>query len=307
MTSKRYKRERDARRYADMLPTNHTRFAMNTGQYQQSARVSMYEKLIEMLAVSRFKWTGLPEGIPERFIELTLFERGLVVFFIDKSLHRYMATWANYSGSINTYLEPTRFTPQGNNYWYKTLDSKECVPIWDNQLRAPMLDVMFIYAQRLALLDRALDISLENMSVPLIIACTEEQRLTVENMFRQREEGIPVILTTDGTEIMNDVRVFPNNSQSNLDKILQAKAQIWNECVKFLGIENANNEKKERLITDEVQAGSETTDVFRLSFLKSRQQACDTINSLFGTTIGVDWSNVVTGGMFDVTGGNDNE
>lgn len=83
----------------------------NYGDLQQTTRVRMYQRLIEMLAISRFKWINLPKGIDERFIEMTLFERGLVIFFPDKKKHRWMATQATYNGKINNYYNPTKFRP----------------------------------------------------------------------------------------------------------------------------------------------------------------------------------------------------
>ena len=103
------------------------------------------------------------------------------------------------------------------------------------------------------------------------------------------------------------VQNIPNSGEYIADKLLNAKAQVWNEAISFLGISNSNTEKKERLISDEVEAGAEKTDVFRLAFLKTRQQACDQINNMFGADgilVGVDWSDNTSDGTI---GGNDGD
>ena len=272
----------------------------NYGDLQQTTRVRMYQRLIEMLAISRFKWINLPKGMDERFIEMTLFERGLVIFFPDKIKHRWMATQATYNGKINNYYNPTKFRPVAVNYTYKEMGSRECVPIWDNQLRSPMIDIMVTYAERLALVDRALDVNLDNQSVPLIIQCDEKQKQTMENVMQQRGQGLPVIYITGNNAILDVFKQFPNTSQYLIDKLLHDKATIWNECVKFLGIENNNSEKKERVVVDEVKSGESATNVFRLSFLKSRQQAVDQINSLWPELeLGISWGDDSSSGILD--------
>ena len=286
--------------YKRMMSNDWRNVQYNYGDATQSIRVQMYQRLIEMLAISRFRWINLPKGIDERFVELTLFERGMVLFFPDKHKNRWMTTQANYNGRINNYYNPTRFQPVAVNYNYHAMGSKECVPIWDNDLRSPMLDIMVMYAERLAMVDRALDVNLDNQSVPLIVQCDERQKLSIENMMEQRGQGYPVIYVTGNNAIMDIFKQFPNTSPYLVDKLLHDKATIWNECVKFLGIENNNSEKKERVVVDEVKSGESATNVFRLSYLKARQQAVDQINDLWPfLDMGVSWGDDGSSGIMD--------
>ncbi len=255
-----------------------------------------YFHMLEQLAVSRFTWRGLPNGIDQRFIELQLFENSSMplIFFEDKIRLRYMVTQTSNQGWQNLYYNPTKFTPYGVGYSYHELSAKECVPIWDNMLRYNMWDIMYLYATRLARVDRAIDVNLETSVMPMMIVTSEGQKLTVENMLKQKNEGMPFIVSYND---IDPTQVFQSINTANeyvVDKLLNAKAQIWNEAISLLGIDNSNTEKKERLITDEVEAGSEKTNVFRLGFLKARQQACDQINEMFGgrgILVGVDWAN----------------
>ena len=49
----------------------------------------------------------------------------------------------------------------------------------------------------------------------------------------------------------------------------------------FLGIDNANTDKKERLITDEVESNNELIYFYLNCFYKTRKKACDEINKKF--------------------------
>lgn len=264
----------------------------------QATRETMYLKIIKMLAISRFHWTNLPVGIDERFVELTLFERGSLLFFLDERIGRFLVSQMNYAGNVNLYFNPTKFTPVGNNYSHPEMDSSQAVPVWDNFLRTTMVDVMRMYAKRLALMDRALDINIDNLSVPIILSCTEQQKNTVQSMLRMREDGMPIILTYSDLDMSDKMNVFANNTPYLVDKILHDKSSIWNECVRYLGIESSGTDKKERMVTDEAKAGSGSMNVFRLNYLQSRQQACDTINQLWPELkVGIEWADVTTGGI----------
>lgn len=49
----------------------------------------------------------------------------------------------------------------------------------------------------------------------------------------------------------------------------------------FCGIDNANTDKKERLITDEVESNNELISYYLNCFYKTRKEACELINEKF--------------------------
>ena len=58
-----------------------------------------------------------------------------------------------------------------------------------------------------------------------------------------------------------------------------------------IGIPNANTDKKERLITDEVNANNVETRNLPELWLESLQKGCKEANAMFGINISVDWRN----------------
>lgn len=68
------------------------------------------------------------------------------------------------------------------------------------------------------------------------------------------------------------------------DKVMEYKKEIWNEALSFLGVNNIDISKKERLITDEAGANNELVNLNLQSYLAPRQRACKQFNEKFGLT-----------------------
>lgn len=263
----------------------------------------MYYHLLTELALNRFTWKGLPSTVDERWLEINLYERGIALFFCDERVGKFLCTQCSYQGRLNLYNNPTRYQPIGVNYHYKELHYKpygeggECVPIWDNRMRITFKDVMAVYAHRLATIDRAFDVNAGSMMLPIIVTADPRTRNTVSNILQQREEGQPIILALDNLDPSSLFNVFPNATPYLLDKFMQAKAQVTNEAMSYLGIQSQGLEKRERVIEDEVNAANERTDVFRASFLKARQHACTEINRLYHLSVSVEWADPQSPGI----------
>ena len=57
----------------------------------------------------------------------------------------------------------------------------------------------------------------------------------------------------------------------------------------FLGIDNINQDKKERMVASETLGNLGNVEAQRNVMLNSRRQAVDKINAMFGTNIEVDY------------------
>jgi len=71
------------------------------------------------------------------------------------------------------------------------------------------------------------------------------------------------------------------------DKLADLKHDIWNDALSFLGIDNANTDKRERLVKDEVNANNSFVDFNALYMLQAREIACKEINVMFGCNVSV--------------------
>lgn len=258
--------------------------AKRDGKFWQSAKrnnatyLQYYMRLAE-LSMSMFEWRGLPDSIDPRFLELTLFEDGAAVFFRDEELG-YLALQCAVNGGFNVYRVPLNRRAYAVNGYQKTLNINDSVIIYNNALRTnSMLDVA-AFADRLYNIDRTIDVNVNAQKTPILIKCPESQRLTMENIYQQYDGNQPVIL---GDKALNpgEFAVLKTDAPYMADKLYTLKTQLWNEALTYLGIPNINIQKKERLLTDEVERNQGGTIASRYSRLEARRQACREINRMF--------------------------
>ena len=262
--------------------------AKRDGKFWQSARrnnatyLQYYMHLAE-LAMSMFEWKNLPDTVDARFLELTLFEDGQIVFFKDEELG-YLCLQCAVNGGFNVYRIPTNRRAYAVNGYQKNLTENDSVIIYNNFLRTnSMLDVRN-FAERLYNIDRAIDVNINAQKTPILIKCDEQQRLTMLNTYQQYDGNQPVIFG-DKALNTNAFQVLNTGAPLVADKLYTLKTQLWNECLTYLGISNINVQKKERLITDEVTRNQGGTIASRYSRLEARRQACEHINRMFGLDI----------------------
>jgi hypothetical protein len=62
---------------------------------------------------------------------------------------------------------------------------------------------------------------------------------------------------------------------------------ILNEFFTDIGINNANMDKKERMVSTEIEANDEQVKASEDVLLRSREEACKQINRIFGLNISV--------------------
>ena len=67
---------------------------------------------------------------------------------------------------------------------------------------------------------------------------------------------------------------------------------ILNEFFTDIGVNNANMDKKERMVANEVEANNEQVKASEDVLLKSREEACKQINRIFGLNISVERKNL---------------
>lgn len=247
-----------------------------------------YVNRLTELAISMFEWTGLPESVDSRYIELHLFSNGCMVYFDDEVMGN-LCLDCTYNGRLDVYGYPIlRRAYSSYNGYNRLLKNSNSVIIWNNLLHIPSEADIRAYARRLWMLDRIIDVNANAQKTPILVQGNEKQRLSLVNLYKEYDGNAPVIFG-DSSLNTEGLKSISTGAPYVADRIYELKTQIWNEALTYLGISNINIQKKERLITDEVTRNQGGTVASRYSRLEARRQAVERINDMFGTNIKVNY------------------
>lgn len=248
--------------------------------------IQYYNRLTE-LAMSMFEWKNLPLEINERYLEMCLYSRGYALFFKDDPVG-YIALQCTYGAPLNIYNEPVKRRAFAANGYQAKRDETNSVLIWNNYIHTnSMLDIE-MFAKRLYNFDRTIDVNVNAQKTPILVKCSEKEKLTLTNLYKEYDGGQPVIFAYDSLD-PNALSSINTGAPFVADKIYQLKVQYWNEILTYLGISNINTQKKERMVTDEVTRNQGGVVASRYSRLGMRQKACKEINEMFDLDISVDF------------------
>jgi hypothetical protein len=263
-----------------------------SAELNQKTYLDYYNRLTE-LALNVFEWKNLPPTVDERFLELSLFEFGYCLYFNDDIIGN-LALTCTIGGQLDVYRIPMYRRAYAQNGYNKSCSSKNSVLIFNNFLHTPTSSTIELFARRLYEIERSIDVNVKAQKTPVLVTASEKQRLTMKNLYMQYAGNEPFIfgdkdLEFEGMKALNTQAPFVS------DKLQIIKHQIWNEALTFCGIENSNQDKKERLVSDEVGSNYGNIEAQRNVMLNARRQAVKKINSMFGTNIEVSFrSNLET-------------
>lgn len=240
------------------------------------------------VALTCFKWKNLPNSVDERFLELTLANRGSCLFFKDEELG-FLALPANLSGQLNVYNIPKMRQAFASTGYNKMCDDTDSVIIFNNYLHYSTLSIVEHYAVRLFEMQRTIDVNVKAQKTPKIFKSNEQQRLTLQNIF-MKYEGNEDAIFIDKEFDMNALQVFDTSSPYVADKIRMLMSQTFSNFLNDLGIENITTEKKERINESEAESAKGYIEIGRNIFLDARKQACNEINRMFSLNIDVEFN-----------------
>ena len=243
-------------------------------------------KYYQMLALNRYKWENLPNGIESRYIEQMLFDNGECAMFDHPDLGLCVLRSSSRE-NLNIYGEPTKLSLTGFNE-HRTVMIDECVRIMNNDLALPSLPDIVYYARRMAEIDDIIMQNLRQQRVPYLLATDENNSFSVKTLYDRMYQGEPAIFIDK--EMLKgepeNIMVLPTQAPYLVDKLQIQKQEMERELLTFLGINNTL-EKKERLLVDETNSNNQFIKMASDIGFKQRQHACQQMNEMFGLNVQV--------------------
>lgn len=249
-------------------------------EYLNSETYMYYFDRLCNLALNTIEWTGLPETVNLRWLELIINISGRAIIFED-DVYGFVGLRCANQGPIDIYNEPIkRIGIAASGYTSKIKDSTNSVIIYNNYMRCPTQYSLHMFARRLSELDRTIDVNVKAQKTPVLITCDENERLTMLNAYKKYDGNTPVIF---GSRAMsaNKIEAITTTAEFVSDKLQLLKQQIWNEALSYLGIENVPQIKKSNLAGDEVEKNTAGIMYEKYVRINARKQAADQMNALW--------------------------
>ena len=252
----------------------------------------MYKKQCTSLAENVYKFANLMDSDKVKYLDLSfvnkeLVYKGSIAWFMDEVLGLLALPYINI-GDLDLYGRPIDIQVIGKNGYTRKLKQGEYVIMYDNMSRIPLIFDILQYSERLALIQRTIDINVKQQRVPRFWQVTSENKKSVLDVLDGIDSMNDTIITYDGLDLGNlNLTLAP--APYVTDKLSEEKDKIWNEFLRLIGIANTKFEKKERNISDEVMLSQSGTIASRFTRFNARKEAIDKINKMFDMNIEIEY------------------
>lgn len=256
-------------------------------QMSNFATYNMYLRQLLTLAENVFEFKNLPTYIDISYLNKQLLRNGSIAFFMDEVLGLLALPYVVVNG-LDVYGRPRRIEVLGQNGYRRMLNSDEFVIMYDNNGRYPLYLDICQYAERLALDTRTADINIAQQKTPRVFKTTPEKERSLKDLVNNVDGYENTIITYDNLEI-DETTMILAPAPYVTDKIDLHKQNDYAEFLRLIGISNLSFQKKERNISDEIQAMQGGTIASRFSRFEPRKRAVEEINLKFNQHIEVSY------------------
>lgn len=258
----------------------------STVHCSDNALTAYYQKYLFQEAMSIFDW-NLPKTWAKNFFLYVLYGIGYVCVF-DGGKYGVIPQYCTLSG-YNVFYQPKHALVTNPLFRdsKELLIHKECAIIQLQPDYHGILDAVNYFATMLALCSQSTAVNLINSKVALVF--TAKNKASAEafkKLYDAFSSGEPCVVQdkTLQDDLGNnswDV-ILPNIGQNFIaGDILDTAKKIKNDFNTFFGIPNANTQKKERLISDEVNANNQEVLCKKTLWFEELKRGVDEAKSLF--------------------------
>lgn len=231
-----------------------------------------------LLATSRFKWQSKdvqPKDRLSEFIEMLLYLKGQCALFKDTDGWKVRCCVP--SGGLDEYGQPESFNLTDYNGTHMVTvknDDERFIWIKNNAACIPTIFWIVKYCNRVAKIERTMDLNIDAQKTPFMIETSPEIHLSIQNIFKEIRQMDEVVYVDQKTGIKDNVQVLKLDAPYLVDKLYTQKQNEFNDLLNFLGI-NTVKEKTAHILYKEATATDELTDSYLDMFSAPRIKALE--------------------------------
>ena len=260
---------------------------MINSQMSNFATYNMYFRQMLALAENVFEFENLNKFVDVSYLNKTLLRRGSIAFFKDEVLGLLALPYRSLS-TLDIYGRPKKIEvfSKANNY-HRILKKKEFVIMYDNNGRYPLYLDISQMAQRIANCVRTQDINISQQKTPRVWKASSESLATIRSMLNNIDSNVESVVAHESAAAIDDLECVLQPAPYVADKIDLHLKELWAEYFRLIGVANIQEQKRERVIQDEMIASQGGTIASRYSRFQPRQNAIDQINERFNENLSV--------------------
>lgn len=255
---------------------------------------AFYYRQLYMKIFSVYRFKDLPEIQDKDFLQETLFREGVMCAFTPNNSAGPILLNGSATG-YNMFYHPSQFivaNPVLGNY---TLDIGVNCELLDlghvNGDFYSFEPLVVRYASLLASIDGSLNMTLMNSRVAQVFTSDSNATLkTMQKIYDDVSEGKPAVFLATGLRDDVEMKPYFNNVKNTYigTELLQDRQTIMNQFLTEIGINNANTQKRERLITAEADSNQGEVKAIVDEVLDRMNICFGKINAMFGTNMSVE-------------------
>lgn len=279
-------------------------YSPSTVHVSNSALARFFARYLFQKAISVFKWK-LPETWDENYFLYVLFAWGYIGV-VETDKYGIICQHGQRYG-YNIFYQPTHLTITNPLLKGSLMPQigKDCTVIKLQPDWGSVLDLVDYYADQMALCAESISINLLNSHVCTVFpAKNKNQGESYKKLYDKVSGGEPAVVV-DATLFKEDGSITWDVFQQNLKEnyiasdIIIDLRKLESEFDTKVGIKNANTDKRERLITSEVEANDQETEILADLWLETLKKGVEETNKMFGLDISVTWRKNPEGGEKD--------
>lgn len=245
-----------------------------------------YQRYLLKKALAVFKWT-LPEWWDENYFLYVLYCRGYAAVF-DSGKFGVIPQECGLQG-YNVFYRPTTVIIANPLLDIKRLDiGKEAVLMQLQPDYMGILDLCGHYAEKMALASSAINQNFWHTKIATIFfAKSDAEQQTIKKAYDRMSDGDPMVVVHKNMRDPDgnlNYEVFNRDVKQSyiISDLIADLRKIEAEFDTRVGIPNANTDKRERLITDEVNANNVETTILSDMWMDSIQDGIKKVRDMFG-------------------------
>lgn len=280
--------------YYSEINTYNASISPSTVHVKNTALARFFKRYLLQEAMSVFEW-DMPETWDRAYFLYVLYVIGYIgIINTDKF---GVIPQHGGLGGYNVFYAPQYMVisnPLFDNS-YRPIIDKDCVCLKLEPDYLGLYDIVDYYGDMMALTAETAGVNILNSKLSYVFAADNKASAeTYKKLYDELAAGNPAavidkqLLDDDGALKVN---LFQQNVGQNFiaDRLLAVLRDIRCMFLTDIGIPNANTQKRERLITDEVNANNGETRSKCVLWLAELKKGCKKARDMFGIQLNVDW------------------